>query len=297
MAFSGLLDNLNERWQPAKARLFPSQVLFQLGDDALIGQSFDGHSPTGISIEAQIPPSTCQNGLPMELEPLGDLIGDLLVNDGLLDAYVLAALPPAATEWRVIAWPFDELPAEPLESLRQLNPSLGLSTTLDDTYIDLQPLPGHPAEMLLAASSRALVEAWVEVFNLAGVQLERLTPAQSCQMAALAPLLRQAAPGQLIALLDPQPDHCRLVLFRAALPVFDHRLPPLANQLMEELHRCLSFYRREDPQARELRLLLAQPMPIQERLEQELGLTAEVVPCGPFRSLVLKGLATPEVEG
>lgn len=296
MAFSGLIDTISERWQPAKARLFPSLVLLQLSDTALIGQSFDGRSPTGITIEAEIPPSTCANGLPLEREPLGDLIGDLLVNEGLIDAYVLAALPAAATDWRVVVWPFDEIPDEPVESLRQINPPLRLSTSLDEASIDLHPLPGRPAQMLLGACSSALVDAWVDVFNLAGVQLERLAPAQSCQMAALTPLLQQAPPGQLTALLDPQPGHCRLVLFRSTVPVFDHPLPAEGSELMQQLHRCLAFYRRWDPQAGELRLLLAEPMPIQDQLERELGLQPQLVPVAPFRSLVLRGLATAEVR-
>ncbi len=294
MAFSGLIDNLQERWRPVQAKLFPQLVLLELTDAKVSGQSLQGKDPQPLSIEAPLPELTLRDGMPLEKEPIGDLIGDLLVNENLIDACVLAALPPSAVEWRVVVWPFQEMPDEPLAALRQLDPPLRLSTPLEASYIDLQPLPGQPAQMLLGAAPRSLVDGWIEVFSLAGVQLERLAPSQSCQLVALEPILRRAPEGQLIALLDPLQGHCRLVLFRSGIPVFERQLPSEEGKLVPELLRCLSFYRRKDKGAKELRLLLAQPLLAQKQLEDVLGLKAEIVETEPFASLVLQGLAATE---
>ena len=294
LAFSGLIDTLQERWRPLRAKLFPQQILLELTDEKVSGQIFNGGTPAPLSLEAPLPTLTLRDGMPLEKEPLGDLIGDLLVNENLIDACVLAALPPTAVEWRVVVWPFDEMPDDPVAALRQLDPPLRLSTSLQSCSIDLQPLPGRPAQMLLGAAPRTLVDEWIDVFNIAGVQLERLAPAQSCQLVALTPLLRKAPPGQLIALLDPQPGHCRLLLFRSGVPVFERVLAGETDKLVSQLLRCLSFYRRQDPEAKELRLLLAQPMPAQTTMEEVLGLKAEVLDGEPFASLVLQGLAAGE---
>ncbi len=63
---------------------------------------------------------------------------------------------------------------------------------------------------------------------------------------------------------------------------------------MVEVSRCISFYRRQDPAVRQVRLLLAQPFERRRELERQLGVTAEELTAEPFASLALQGLATPE---
>ena len=100
--------------------MFPRQVLLELQDHSLRGQVVLDGKPEPVSLEAPLPPLTVRNGMPLEREPLGDLIGDLLVRDGLIDHFVLAALPPAAAHWRVVVWPFEDWPEDPARALRQI---------------------------------------------------------------------------------------------------------------------------------------------------------------------------------
>ena len=140
----------------------------------------------------------------------------------------------------------------------------------------------------------ALVDAWVDVFNLAGAQLERLAPAQACHYLGLLPLLAEAEDDDLIAVLDPRDGCCRLLVLRAGLPVFERVLPIDVEPLRLELERCLAFLQRRDPQARRLRLLLTAPFNLPPGLEGDLGITPEVISSEPYGSLVLKGLAVQE---
>ena len=175
MVFSGLIglkDDLEDRLIPIRAQLFPRQLLLELQDDALKGQVLRGAGPEPVSIDLPLPPLTCLDGQPLEKEPLGDLIGDLLVRDGLLDAVVLASLPEGAVEWRVIDWPSAALPDDPIEALRTIDPSLGFAVPLAEATIDLRPLPGSTSRLLLAVAPRKLVEDWIDVFNLAGGTME-----------------------------------------------------------------------------------------------------------------------------
>jgi len=277
--------------------MFPQQVLLELHDDGLRGQVVRDGKPEPISLEAPLPPLTMRNGMPLEKEPLGDLIGDLLVRDGLIDHFVLAALPPAAAHWRVVVWPFEDWPEDPARALRQIDPPLNLPFPLDDAYLDLQPLPGQPPQMLLAASPKALVDAWVDVFTMAGVQLERLAPTQSCQLAALADLLEEAPPEQLVALLAGEgTDTHRLLLVRAGVPVFERALLSTGDGLVDDLVRSVAFYRRQDSAVRDVRLLLTEAIAERSQLEARLSLLAEEITPEPFGSLVLQGLAMPEAQ-
>ncbi len=297
MAFSGLIgfkDDLDDRLRPIRAQLFPRQLLLELQDDALMGQVLRGGGPEPVSIDLPLPPLTCLDGQPLEKEPLGDLIGDLLVRDGLLDAVVLASLPEGAVEWRVIDWPLEAIPDDPIEALRTIDPTLSFGVPLAEATIDLRPLPGATPRMLLAVASKKLVEDWIEVFNLAGAQLERLAPPQSCRLAAVTALLQQAPDDQLTLLIHPLPAGGRLLLLRRAEPVFDWSLPQADDDLVGEVNRCEAFYRRHDPSVRRLRLLLSAPLPCQDRLQDALGVRAEILTPEPFGSLVLQGLAMAE---
>lgn len=295
--FSGLIglkDDLEDRLRPIRAQLFPRQLLLELHDDALKGQVLRGTGPEPVSIDLPLPPLTCLDGQPLEKEPLGDLIGDLLVRDGLLDAVVLASLPDGAVEWRVVEWPREAVPDDPIQALRTIDPTLSFSVPLTEATIDLRPLPGPTPRMLLAVASRKLVDDWIEVFNLAGAQLERLAPAQSCRLAAVNALLEHAAEDVLTLLIHPLPVGARLLLLRRAEPVFDWPLPEGEDQLVREVARCVAFYRRRHPGLHRLRLLLSAPLASQDHLQDTLGVRAELLSPQPFGSLVLQGLAMAE---
>lgn len=295
MELSGLIEDLRDRLRPIRSQMFPQQVLLQLQDDSVRGQGLANASPEPLSIQAPLPALTCRGGMPLEREPLGDLIGDLLVDDGRIEPYVLASLPSKAVQWRVIVWPFEEWPEDPAEALRQIDPQLNLGYPLAEAYLDLQPLPGQPRQMLLAAAQRKLVDGWIEVFSLAGAKLDRLAPTQNCLFAAIQPQLQATPADQLVVLLAPEPDAVELLLLRAGIPVFERQLPLEEEALLRELKRCLDFYRRQDTAVRSLRVLLAEPMDLEPRLPVELGVTPEVLDPRPFATLVLQGLATQEV--
>jgi hypothetical protein len=293
---TGLLEDLRDRMRPLRSRLVPRQVLLELHDEKLLGQVLRDDGEAGpLVIDVPLPPLTCRDGMPLEKEPLGDLIGDLLVRDDLIDAFVMAALPPAASAWRLLEWQAEELPEDPLEAVRHLEGSMQLPFGLEQASVDLVPLPGSPPRMLLAAARSDLVEAWIEVFNLAGVQLDRLAPPQACLLAALTPLLAERPPGELVALVDPGVEDGRLLLLREGVPVFDWPLPADPAAAVAEVSRALAFYRRRDAGVASVRLLLARPFPDRPGLEAELGVAAEELSADPFASLVLQGLATPEV--
>jgi Tfp pilus assembly PilM family ATPase len=292
-----LREDLLEQLRSLRAGLFPRQVLLEIHDRSLIGQVLrDGRHPGPVTIDVPLPPFTCRDGRPLEKEPLGDLIGDLLVREDLIHALVMASLPLNAAHCRVVEWSSGERPQDPEAALRSLDPPLDLPFPLEEAVLDLQPLPAAVPRMLLAAAPRSLVEDWIDVFNLAGVSLDRLAPAQSCQIAALSGLLEATPSDQLLALVDAGLEERHLLLCREGVPVFQRQLPEDDALVVAEVQRSLAFYQRHDREVTAVRVLLARPFPERAELSRALGVEVEQLEPEPFGSLVLQGLATPEVE-
>jgi hypothetical protein len=84
------------------------------------------------------------------------------------------------------------------------------------------------------------------------------------------------------------------VLFRSGVPVFERVLAGETDKLVPQLLRCLSFYRRQDPEANELRLVLAQPMQAQSHPGGCAGAEGGGSRC---RALRLAGSAGPGRRG
>lgn len=277
------------------AQMFPQLVLLEIADSGLRGQNFCDGQPGPLSLIAPLPAMACREGMPLEKESLGDLLGDLLLSEKRLDAFVLAVLPFEASHWVVLVRPFDQQPEDPIEALRQLDPPLNLPVSLSDAYIDLQPLPGHPDQLLLVVSPRRLVDAWIDVFRLAGVKLDRLAPAQGCLIAAIQEQLLDSDDNELVALLLPAETECLLWLFHRGAPVFERPLPESGDELIDDLMRCLAFYHRQEPGLRALRLLQTRTLANQRELESCVGVTAEILSAAPYGSLLLRGLAAREL--
>lgn len=277
------------------AQMFPRLVLLEIADSGLCGQSYRDDQPGPLNLIAPLPAMACREGMPLEKESLGDLLGDLLLSEKQLDAFVLAVLPFEASHWVVLVRPFEDQPEDPIEALRKLDPPLNLPVSLTDAYIDLQPLPGHPDQLLLVASPRRLVDAWIDVFRLAGVKLDRLAPAQGCLMAAIEEQLRDSDDNELVALLMPAETECLLWLFHRGAPVFERSLPESGDDLIDDLMRCLAFYHRQEPGLRALRLLQTRTLDNQRELERSVGVTAEILSEAPYGSLLLRGLAAREL--
>jgi Tfp pilus assembly PilM family ATPase len=296
LEIASLIEDLQDRIRPLQGRLFPRQVLLELRDDGLQAQVLADGRPGNVRFDVPLPPLTCRHGIPLEREPIGDLIGDLMVRDNLMEAFVMAALPPAAAAWRVIEWPAGfAVPADPIQAVRSLDPaSLRLPFPLSEAVIDIRPIAGSKA--LLAASSSEVVDAWIQVFNHAGARLERLAPAQSCEFLALRAHLEGVSSRDLVVLLTPGTSATRLLMVRDGTPCFDRAVAPEGPQLVEDVARSVAFYRRSDPEVRTVRLLLAASMPDADALAQRLGVQPEIIRSTPFDSLVIEGLAVAELE-
>ncbi|MCT0218970.1 hypothetical protein KQ304_08155 [Synechococcus sp. CS-1329] len=267
-----ILAGVQDQLQPLIARLFPRRVWLEFDDDAVTVLTTRGRGqPPQLELlrRVPLPQGACSAGEPQQVMALGDLIGDLLVELGLVGARVVAVLPAAACAWRVLQWPFDDWPESADEALRLIDPDLGLPYALAEAYISLLPLEAADQQAigsccsLLVSVPRQWVLSWIEVLDLAGVQLERLEAAQVCDLRALTPVLQGADPGLLEALLVVDAHAVRLTLLRHGVPEFARqwRGAMADHQVEQELERCVAYWRGLDPGVGGVRLWLAGSSP------------------------------------
>ena len=290
-----VLAGLQNTWRPLRAQLFPKLVMVDLSEQLVLGQSVKQGQPLGPAWSAPIPARTCRNGVPQLVDAVGDFIGDLLLEHGGIDSQLVVSLPRQAAHWRVVEWASAQQPVVSIDELRELNPDLRLPFALDDAYVDVQPLPGNRSSSLVVAADRSVVEAWVEVFAIAGGTLQHLLPAQVCLMGALSDELAATPASTLVALLQPLDQQAVLTLWRQGVPEFERLLPGAMPELLPALQQSLDFYRSHHAPKAPVRLLLSESMPDLEGLEQALGLEAELVERDSFGSLALQGLAGLEL--
>ena len=258
-----VLAGLQERLRPLTARLFPPRLLLVLEDEQVTFMALKGTTqpPTGALLRTvPLPRGTCNGGHPLQKMALGDLIGDLVVELNLLGAELVVALPTAACTLRVVEWLFDDWPEQPYLALRALNPDLGLAYPMAQAYTTLAPLPSRdpsrPPTSLVAVGQRTLIQAWVEVFTIAGLDLLCLEPAQVVTLRAMNPLISAAAPGELLVLLELLGESADLMLVRDGIPEFSRRITAGTTSIERELRTCLAFWQRRDPSMTSVRVLV-----------------------------------------
>ncbi len=286
-----VLVGIKERWRQLRAELLPRIVLLDFTDpQLLVGQGLRNGKPQAQNWSAPVPARTLRDGMPIAADAFGDFVGDLLLEQKAPNATLVVALPRQACEWRLISWPGGVSPEDPIEALRELNPDLKLPYPLGAARIDVQPVPGREGRAVVVAAPRTTVEAWIDLFAIAGSSLRHLLPSQACQMLALREELDAMAPGDLLGVLQPTSSECLLDVWVDGAPHFQRRLPLEATQLVPALQRCLQFCRDQFGITHD-RLLVSDELSAAAAVEQETGLELELVDRRGFGTLALAGLA------
>ena len=151
--------------------LDPRRVLLAPEDEALhlARWSSDGWALSNVAL----PPDLCRSGQPLNSDVLGETIADLLLEQGLSPPLVEIELllPVASCQWRLLEGPA----AVGLTSgadLRVLQPELGWSLVLQDSYLDVLPQP-QACAALVVGIERQLLQAWVNTLEEADLSLRR----------------------------------------------------------------------------------------------------------------------------
>ena len=183
-----------------------------------------------------LPPDLCRFGQPLNREALGETIADLLLEQGLSlpQVEVELLLPLASCQWRLL----DGAASAALScgaELRELQPELGWSLALQDSYLDVLPQSRADAA-LVVGTDRLLLQAWVSTLEEADLSLQRVEWLLSAAWGGLCDA--HAGTDERLVWLVEQAGRWRLLLLRKGCPEFDLSLqatehPALRHEVLE----------------------------------------------------------------
>ena len=225
-----------ELWQSVRRQVLPRWVLVALDSQGLAVQEWKPGRRVAMPLwELSWPAGLCRQGRPTNPEALGAFLGDFLIEQGIVAAHALAALPPACSHWRVLEGLADN-PHPWRQQLAAQERLLRLPLPLSQLQLDRRPWPNAEAKQLLVAADRLAVDGWIDVFAQAGLTLDRLEPVQLCWMDGLLTLLREQAADEATVLLHSGTDGgVWMVVWRGLEPVVQHRFEVGAGDWMVEL--------------------------------------------------------------
>ena len=214
--------------------LEPSHVVLAPEDDSLhLALSSQGERQIA---SLALPPDLCRMGQPLDRQALGETIADLLLERGQIPARVSVELllPLPSCQWRVVQV------AEPgqawdLDALRALQPDLGWSLTLQESYLDLLPL-AHDDRTLVMGTDRLLLQSWIETLAAADLSVRRAEWLLSAAFRGLSSAWGNRE-ERLVWLVE-HGGHWRLLLLHGGCPDVDLaleavELPELRREVLE----------------------------------------------------------------
>ena len=183
-----------------------------------------------------LPPDLCSSGQPLNSDVLGETIADLLLEQGLSPPQVEfeLLLPLASCQWRLLEGPA-AVGLTCAADLRLLQPELGWSLVLQDSYLDVIP-QARGDSALVVGTDRWLLQAWASTLEEADLSLRRVEWLLSAAWRGLCDA-RADADEQLVWLVE-QGGRWRLLLSSHGCPEIDIGLeasehPALREEVME----------------------------------------------------------------
>lgn len=199
-----------------------------------------------------LPSGLVVDGAPLQPEALGDLLGDLVLQQGWSIRQAALVLPSSGSVWRLLRLADGQEPQP--EHWQHLNQTLPQQANTYES--ELLPLP-QPHEWLVLFQPKASLEGWIEVFAQADLELGFVELVELAQMRALG--IGPEWPLSLLVNLSSQST--MLTLVQQGRPVFRRSwsAPPEVidpERWCQELAAFAEDLRQQSGEAKPAQLLL-----------------------------------------
>ena len=239
------------------------------------------------------PPDSIRDGHPLQRDAIADLLAELLLDCNVVGAQLELVLPIQGSHWRVL----DGVAPEQLKDVTEL-----LATTIDlnwpleaeDSYLAIAPCVD---QMLLIGCPRSLLQAWIDVVEMADLPLRRVDWLVSSAQRGL--MLEQQAWAGDLAWVFADASSYRLVVSRAGVPELDCLIRLSNNDdLVLELRRRVAAWQALSGSAPQLAWCLCLPKELLTSLEPLIDPDRGETSCGVEVSWMPKAFtADDEAEG
>ena len=166
------------------------------------------------------PPDGCRGGLPLQREPMGELLADLLLDCDVEGAQIELLLPVGACNWRVLdGVNLDRLAAANFSYLNVGVPDESLPSQADyRSYLSISD------SVLEVSTPRQTLQSWIDVIELADLPLRRVTWTLSSAFWATQSLVPLESAHVAWLVKHSESSSPRLILLRDGIPEVDCQL-------------------------------------------------------------------------
>ena len=161
------------------------------------------------------PLESIHEGQPLQREAMADLLAELLFDCDVVGAHLELVLPIQGSDWRVLDGVSPELLIDSGD-LRAIITDLDWSLDAADSYAVISPCLD---QALLIGCPRSLLQAWIDVVEMADLPLRRVDWMLSSAHRGLM-LAQQEWPGDIAWVFSDESSY-RLVLIRDGIPEVD----------------------------------------------------------------------------
>ena len=161
------------------------------------------------------PSDSFREGQPLQRDAMADLLAELLLDCDVVGAQIELVLPIQGTHWRVLDGAAPELLTDPADLLA-ITTDLNWSLDAADSYVVTTPCVD---QTLLVGCPRSLLQAWIDVVEMADLPLRRVDWMVSSAQRGL--MLEQQEWSGDIAWVFSDESSYRLVVIRAGIPELD----------------------------------------------------------------------------
>ena len=167
---------------------------------------------------------------------MGDLLAELLLDCDVVGAQLELVLPIQGLHWRVLEGVASE-PQMDSDALLAITTDLDWSLDAADSYVSIAPCVD---QTLLVGSSRSLLQAWIDVVEMADLPLRRVDWTVSSAQRGLM-LEHQEVSGDIAWVFSDETSY-RLVVIRAGVPELDCCFQSDDDDLAFELRRRIAAW-------------------------------------------------------
>ncbi len=161
------------------------------------------------------PSDSIRDGQPLQRNAIADLLAELLFDCDVVGAQLELVLPIQGSHWRVLDGVAPELPIDSADLLA-ITTDLNCSLDAADSYVVVTPCVD---QTLLVGCPRSLLQAWIDVVEMADLPLRRVDWMVSSAHRGL--MLEQQQWSGDIAWVFSDETSYRLVVIRAGIPELD----------------------------------------------------------------------------
>jgi type IV pilus assembly protein PilM len=209
-------------------------------------------SKKGLSVGAfaslPLPEGSFRDGRIEDLDAIADVIRQGLEDKKIKTRRAVSAVPVGEAVIRLIRLPAELDDFELRDMVLNQEAALYLPFAREDADVDFQKLDTaidddgiERVEILLVATPKEVTDAYLNVFELAGLQLKVLEVSSFALLRTLREQLAQFVTGEAVALVNIDCDGSEISIVLDGVPQFNRKIPIGTSQLQSALSRAMNL--------------------------------------------------------